>query len=216
MRQATLHSALLLSGIVCVAVVLLATTWALTRPGIETAAQALLRTSLQQVLDADRHDNDLAVDRVRVRAVALGGDRMQSVYRARQGETPVALILTTTAADGYSGAIDLLVACDAAGRTLGVRVMAHRETPGLGDAIEAQRSEWIHQFDDLPLAALSNGSASPEIDGGVDLISGATITTRTVTEAVHRTVVWARQHRKALFETPRGRTLKFPRPAPDA
>ena len=216
MKPVMLRSALLLAGIVCLAVVVLGTTWTLTRPGIEAAGQDLLRESLQQVLGASGHDNALAADRIQVRAAALGSRRVQSVYRARRGGTPVALVITSSAPDGYTGAIDLLVACDTDGRTLGVRVLAHRETPGLGDVIEGRRSDWIRQFDNLPLVALSSVPVSPARESGVDLMTGATITTQAVTDAVQRTVVWALSRKTVLFNTPRGRTLAFPRAASGA
>ena len=61
-------------------------------------------------------------------------------------------MLDVVAPDGYAGAIGLLVAVDRDGRVLGVRVTRHGETPGLGDDIEVQRSDWITRFTGRALA----------------------------------------------------------------
>ncbi len=68
------------------------------------------------------------------------------MYLARKNGEPVAAALETTALDGYSGAIHLLVGTDFHGTVLGTRVTEHHETPGLGDKIETRISDWITYF----------------------------------------------------------------------
>src|SRR5690606_27704839 len=93
-------------------------------------------------------------------------------YRASRGDTPVALILPATAGDGYGGPIELLVAVEPDGTLLGVHLVAHRETPGLGARIEPRRSDWLRQFRGVgPWALRSDG-------GQVDQLTGATVTSR--------------------------------------
>ncbi|HEY5791334.1 MAG TPA: RnfABCDGE type electron transport complex subunit G, partial [Gammaproteobacteria bacterium] len=108
-----------------------------------------------------------------------------------------------TAPDGYSGAIRMLVGIRADGRVAGVRVISHKETPGLGDKIEPGKSDWSRSF--VGRALGNPGSASWRVrkDGGVfDQFTGATITPRAVVAAVHRALLYYRDHREALFALP--------------
>jgi hypothetical protein len=96
----------------------------------------------------------------RSRGAALAGQRRPlAVWRARRGDAPAALVFEAEAADGYAGSIRLRIGVDADGRISGVRVTAHRETPGLGDGIEAERSDWITRFDGARSATRRSGLA---------------------------------------------------------
>jgi Na+-translocating ferredoxin:NAD+ oxidoreductase RnfG subunit len=100
------------------------------------------------------------------------------------GLEPVRLLRTR--ARGYGGDIELVLAIDATAMLRGVRVTAHQETPGIGDAIEAGKSDWVHRFDGLP----ADVTRRPWTDTGapVDAITGATITSRAVVDAVRATL----------------------------
>lgn len=176
-----------------------------TRERIESNERAYLLRSLNDVLPAGRYDNVLFEDTIRVTdAELLGSEQPITVYRARQGATPVAAILTPVAPDGYSGAIKLLVGVDYDGVLTGVRVVAHRETPGLGDAIEATRSGWIRRFEGLSLDEPPQAAWAVKRDGGdFDQFTGATVTPRAVVKAVRNTLLYFAQHRDALFEPSR-------------
>jgi len=108
-------------------------------------------------------------------------------WPARRDDTVTAVVLEVTAAEGYVGPIELLVGIERSGTVTGVRVASHRETPGLGDAIEAGRSDWITGFDELSLRRPPPSDWALRRDGGdIDQISGATVTSRAVTAAVRR------------------------------
>ena len=77
----------------------------------------------------------------------LPGNDPAIIYRAYSGSTPVAALFAVTAPGGYAGPIRILVGVDAGGAVTGVRILEHRETPGLGDGIDSSRSAWVHQFD---------------------------------------------------------------------
>ena len=84
---------------------------------------------------------------------------------------------------GYNGEIKLLIGIAPDHKTLlGVRVLAHKETPGLGDKIEARIHPWILQFAGK---TLENTRFAVKKDGGdIDSFTGATITPRAVTNQV--------------------------------
>lgn len=183
-----------------VATTLLAGTHALTRDQIAAATQARLLRELSAVLPPTAYDNQLTADTFELDEPALGG--RSTVYRARQGQTPVAVILSVRAPDGYSGAIDLLVGVDRSGRLTGVRVTAHRETPGLGDKIDTRKSDWILGFTGRSLDDPPRDRWGVRKDGGVfDQFTGATITPRAVVKAVARALELVAE-RPALFFPP--------------
>lgn len=190
-------NALILGGFALASVALVAATWFATRDTIAAARRAALEASLNALVPAARYDNHPAEDVLRL---APPGAPPLTVYRARKGGVPVAVLATVTAPDGYSGPIQLLVGVWADGRLAGVRVLAHKETPGLGDAIEVERSPWIHGFDGRSLDDPPRARWKVRKDGGdFDQFTGATITPRAVVKAVQGFLDYYAGHREALF-----------------
>jgi electron transport complex protein RnfG len=174
---------------------------AITEDRIADNERALLLTRLNEILPVDDYDNNLATDiNVVSAADLLGSDEPLTIYRARQDGKPVAAIFTTVAPDGYSGSIRLLVGVYMNGKLAGVRVIQHKETPGLGDKIDTSRSNWVLSFDDRSLTNPEFGQWAVKPDGGeFDSFTGATITPRAVVKAVRDTLVYFQQHQEQLF-----------------
>lgn len=163
----------------------------LTKETIADQAASQQNALFQQVIPADRYNNDLLKSCYLVTAPELGKGP-HKVYIARQGEQAVAAVLEATAPDGYSGAIQLLVGADFSGTVLGSRVTEHHETPGLGDKIELRISDWITHFAGKTIEGDSDPSWAVKKDGGqFDQFTGATITPRAVVNAVKRAGLYA-------------------------
>jgi len=198
---AMLRAALTLGLFAAVGVFLVALTHAGTRDRIaEVERQALLR-NLHAVIRPEAHDNDPTADVIEVQdPLFLGAEGPVPVYRARLAGQPVAAILTPVAPDGYAGAIRLIVAVYYDGTVAGVRVLSHRETPGLGDLLEERRSPWITRFAGCSLGDPPAEQWKVKRDGGAfDQFTGATITPRSVVKAVRHTLEYVRAHRETLF-----------------
>lgn len=181
-RDGLAYQALLLGAFTLVAAVLLVLGDLLTRDAIAQRRAEDLAASLGQVIPARLHDNDLLASSLRLSA--LGDEDGVLVYRALAGleVTGVAFQMTGR---GYAGDIEVLLGIDAAGRILGVRVLAHAETPGLGDRIELAKDDWILGFDGRSLGDPPAERWRVRKDGGeFDQFSGATITPRAVVDAV--------------------------------
>ncbi len=163
--------------------------------------RALLK-SLNELVPGEQYDNDIYTDILYVQNnELLGTETTVPVYRARKGGWPVAAVLATVATDGYNGNIHLLVAIKLDGTLSGVRVVQHRETPGLGDAIEAERSDWILGFVDKSLTTPGEKNWKVKRDGGeFDQFTGATITPRAVVKAVKKALLYYRAYGHILFE----------------
>ena len=169
-----------------------------TAEQIAANERAAMLRNLNQILPADSYDNDLLEDSLQLEAdERLGQEQASTAYVARKNGNISAIIFSVIAPDGYSGAIKLLVGVNADGSLAGVRVVGHRETPGLGDAIEAERSDWIRSFDGKSLQNPGPRGWAVKRDGGVfDQFTGATITPRAVVKAVHQTLIYFDRHKK--------------------
>jgi len=185
-----------------VGVALVAITQLETSERIADNERQMLLRSLHALIPRDQLDNDIASDTLQVAPSSrLGTSQPSLVYRARKHGRPVAAVFNPVAPDGYSGNINLLVGVYHDGRVAGVRVVRHSETPGLGDAIESRKSDWILGFNgkslDNPLSELWK----VQRDGGeFDQITGATITPRAVVKAVKNTLEYFQANRETLFQ----------------
>ncbi len=197
-----LITASLLTGFAIVGVTIVAVTQNNTHELIaENQRQELLRM-LNELVPPSVYDNNPAQDVIAVRhRPLLGTPKDVTVYRARHGETPVAVVMTPVAPDGYSGNIGLLIAIDCQSNALmGVRVLWHKETPGLGDWIETEKSDWILSFTGHSLTDPDELGWRVEKDGGIfDQVTGATITPRAVVKAVYNTLKYYDQHKADLL-----------------
>jgi electron transport complex protein RnfG len=202
--RAMLRAALVLAGFSAAGVALVALTQAGTRERIAEVERQVLLRNLHAVVSPDLHDNDPTRDVMEVLdPVRLGTDLPVTVYRARREGRPVAAILTPVAPDGYSGRIRLMVAVKHDGTLAGVRVLAHQETPGLGDYIEERRSDWITRFAGRSLTSPPPERWKVKRDGGdFDQFTGATITPRAVVKAVRNTLELFQARRDVLFTPP--------------
>ena len=201
LRQYMTRSALILGLFALVGGGLVAYIYQLTKPHIEEAERAYTLRSLHAVIDPSLHDNDIFRDMITVRdPELLGTDKPVPVFRARRNGKPVAVAIMSVAPDGYGGPIKLLVGIYADGTIAGVRVLSHKETPGLGDSIEERRSDWILSFNGHSLRNPEQKGWHVQRDGGMfDQFTGATITPRAVVKAVYNTLKYYQRHKERLF-----------------
>ncbi|MCL6417400.1 electron transport complex subunit RsxG [Aestuariirhabdus sp. Z084] len=180
---------------------LIALTYVLTQQRIIEQVRAYEVKALNEIIPEEQHDNDLLSTLVMVDDLPLLGlDGQHKAYIAFDQSTPIAAILPVWAPDGYNGRISLLVGIRNNGELAAVRVITHRETPGLGDAIDTKVSDWIHQFEGLSLDNTESHAWAVKKDGGqFDQFTGATITPRAIVTAVQRSLVYFRAHRETLF-----------------
>ncbi|HIQ54027.1 electron transport complex subunit RsxG [Halopseudomonas pachastrellae] len=190
-------------GLFAVATVgMIAVTQQTTAERISEAQRRVQLSALNEIVPHDQHDNDLLTDSFSVQdRQYLSLSAPADAYRARQGERVSAVILPVVAPDGYSGRIDLLVGIRADGSIAGVRSVSHRETPGLGDKIDAGKSQWILSFNGKSLSMPIPEQWAVKKDGGqFDQFTGATITPRAVVKAVYQALTYFDEHRTALLQ----------------
>lgn len=194
-RKRTGYQAGLLGGFATMAAVLLVMSNMVTHSDIEARQREDLMASLDQVIPPNLHDNDLLAD-TRVVSTDAGP---RTVYRAMRDKVVTALAYQITGY-GYAGAIEILMGVNDKGEILGVRVLSHSETPGLGDQIETAKSNWIFGFNKLSLDNTPLKDWAVKKDGGrFDQFSGATITPRGVVKAVKEGLEFFRANKGQLL-----------------
>lgn len=199
-----LRTGVVLFAFAVVATSLLVFTFNRTQPNIERNQQAAKLSLLNQVLPHSLYDNDLLSSQRSVPPDSqLGTQQPSAMWVARRGDAVTAVALEAIATDGYSGDIYLLIGIDINGGLTGVRVTSHRETPGLGDYIDRQKSPWIDQFTGKSLSLPASKLWEVAKDGGAfDARAGATITPRAVVKAVRSTLDYFARNRKAIVALP--------------
>ena len=175
-----------------------------TKAQIDLEVRRAEARQLLEIFPPDTHDNDIVDDVFEVAAetALLGTRETRQGYRVRQGNKVIGVILPATARDGYSGDIRALIGVRLDGSVAGVRVVAHRETPGLGDKVDLRKSDWILDFNERSLSNPVLAGWNVEKEGGVfDQFTGATVTPRAVILATRRALEYATLNAATLFET---------------
>lgn len=167
-----------------------------------------LLKKLNNIIPADSYNNDLLLDTITLDAETLLGTKEETLaYRARKDEQNIAVVLSSIAPGGYNGPINLLVGIYTDGTVAGVRVVKHRETPGLGDVVSITHSDWILGFNGKSLQQPISRQWKVKRDGGVfDQFTGATITPRAVVKAVHDALLYYENNSTMLFSKKSGVT----------
>jgi len=191
-----------LTAFALVGTAILAYIFIITRAPIE-ASEAEARLALfSQILPHDSYNNDLLKSELTIPPNPLLGNRVPSKANiAKLGDTTVGVILEAIAHDGYAGDIKLLLAIRADGSISGVRVLAHKETPGLGDYIEVERNAWITLFSNESLTKTAAKDWAVIKDGGkFEYMAGATITPRAVVKAISKALQFFNENKTLLLE----------------
>lgn len=201
--QSVLRSSIGLGIFAIVTAGVIAVTQISTKESIAENIRQSQTRSLYEILPADQIDNDLLNDTLTLPASALLGNKeaIQIYVGRKEGET-VALLFPVTNPNGYSGNIDLLVGVKRNGELAGVRVLNHKETPGLGDKVETAKSSWIKDFAGMSLDNPGPNAWKVKKDGGqIDQFTGATITPRAVVNQTRAVLEYFAEHKDRLLET---------------
>ena len=204
--KASVITALNLLVFALVGTALLALTYQFTHEPIARSEEQEKLKLVTQIAPSETYDNDIIKDNVQLAAdTLLGNDDTTVAYLGRLKDQPSIAVLQVIAPDGYSGKISLIISIrsdgQGNGKIGGVRVISHKETPGLGDYIEIAKNKWITVFDGKSLDDPKDSDWKVKKDGGqFDYMAGATITPRAVVKAVHKALQYFAQHREEMFK----------------
>lgn len=196
-RKSVTYQAILLGGSTLVATTILSFGNLATKNEIALRLEEDLKASISQVVAAELYDNDLLASTVI--ETNSDGDSVV-VYQAIQNSSVTAVIFEVSEY-GYSGQIRSILAVAPDGSVLGVRVLAHSETPGLGDKIEVEKHDWILGFNGLSARNPTQSGWAVRKDGGqFDQFTGATITPRAVVNSIRAGLEFFEENRQVLLQ----------------
>lgn len=198
-------NSLLLAVFALITAVILASTDRLTEDRIAESERLAAQKALFEIIPVERHNNDLLMDIQPIPekywstlGLELGGD----IHIARFDGEPVAAIIPSITPEGYSGDIAMIVGVNFDGSIAGVRVVEHRETPGLGDKVDLRKSDWILSFNDKSLSNPKPDAWNVKKEkGDFDQFTGATITPRAVIHQIAKTLEYFSQDKERLLNT---------------
>jgi electron transport complex protein RnfG len=190
----------ILGGFGLLGTTLVAFTHDATRARITENQRVVFERQLHELISPGSFDNNVMGDVINISEPAALNAKTTRVYRATKEGRPVAAIFSPVKARGYAGPIRLIVAVRLDGTLAGVRVLSHKETPGLGDKIDLAHSDWVLGFTDRSLANPGSEAWKVRKDGGAfDQFTGATITARGVTRAILAVLQYFEANRDKLF-----------------
>lgn len=183
---------------------LVALTWQLTADRIAANEKEWLERSLQPALAGLFFDGSVTESMITIPSPHdLPGSDAAIIYRVYASDKPVAALFVVSARDGYAGPIRLLIGIAMDGSVTGVRVLEHKETPGMGDRIESTKSDWVLQFDGHSLKDPEPAGWAIKGDGGqFDQLTGASVTPRSIIRAIKETLTWFEANRVSVFAAP--------------
>ena len=188
------------TAVVAIAAAMVRASYDFSKDRIAANERARLTRSLNSVLDAAIRGHDLRTVRLAVSDALLREDGPVDVFVALEADRPAAAIFASVAPHGYNAEIRTLIGVSPTGIVTGVRAVSHRETPGLGDAIDVAKGPWITRFDGTSLAMPARELWAVDKDeGAFDTITGATVTSRAMVKVVKDTLLYFEQHRDELF-----------------
>lgn len=166
----------------------------LTKEKIDNAIAEQQIALLSQVISPNLYDNNLLESCYTLDKNQAKNTSITQICEAKKQEKTVAYAYETIAPDGYSGDIRFLVGLTPTGEVLGVRVLEHKETPGLGDKIELRISDWILSFNGQKISSHNQAEWAVKKDGGkFDQFAGATITPRAIINQIKHSALFILQ-----------------------
>lgn len=201
-KKAALKNAFILGLFALVSTGLIAITHLLTKDKIAAEVELSLIRKLSEIVEPNNYNNDVYNSCILVHHPSnIGSTSYGKVYRMRYDNINYGLMMTLVSPDGYSGPIEIAMAIKTSGEIIGINILSHKETPGLGDKIERKKSHWLNQFNGLSLSGLNKKDWQVKKDGGhFDALTGATITPRAVITSVYKGLQFIQRSDNNLYE----------------
>ena len=195
-RNAFILAAFAIICSACVALIFI-----FTQPKIMAQEQQARLNILNQLIPSDSYNNDIVASCFMVRSDEyLGRGESHRVFVARKDNRPISLMIESSTLLGYGGEIKLAVGINDKGQLTGVQIIHHTETPGLGDKIQPNKSDWLLSFIGKSYQPSNQQRWEVKKNGGdFDAFTGATITPRAVVLAVKDTLIYFSDNKFKLF-----------------
>lgn len=189
-----IKNTLILTAITVVSGCLLGLVYEITKAPIaaaqEAAKQEAYRTVLEEAKEfvAEEKFSDTEAAKLLTKAGISGTDIDEVVIAKNDAGEVLGYVITATSHEGYGGDIQISVGMLADGTVKGIEMLSISETAGLG--MKAKEPDFKEQFKDKLVSMFSVTKSGSSNDSEIDALSGATITSNAVTNAVNSAIVY--------------------------
>lgn len=159
------------------AAVLLTLVHEVTKKPIQEARERLIAESIKNVI-ATEFDNDPFAEKITVRR----DNTRYTLYPARNKGYVTSIVMQSSSNKGFGGRMDVIVGFLLDGTVSGYKVIAHKETPGLGSKV----GEAAFQKNVIGRSPALESFKLRQDGGEVDAVTGATISSRALLDAIQR------------------------------
>ena len=161
------------------------------QPLIDKNIDTFFKTRLELLANKVIYDNDIVASEKILKVKLHGVLQKIKLYFARKNGKNIAYLIEHTYPNGYSGDILILTAVSIDKKIIGLRVINHTETAGLGDKIDTNKSSWIMQFDDV---YYNSDHWHLKQNSQFDAITGATITSKAILNSTNELIQYLQQN----------------------
>ena len=182
---------------------LLVVTFINTNPRAQKEASLYEEKKLLEILSPYSFTNSIIKESITLPVNTHAGiEDGSKAYLGKQNQGIIAILLPITVAEGYGGEIKMLVGVSSQREILGIKILSHHETIGLGDKIERNKSDWIRSFRGRSIKNTDPNEWNVKKDGGdFDQLTGATITSRSIIFAIRRVLNYIEDNYEVLFNS---------------
>lgn len=180
-------NALILTAITLVSGLLLGGVYEITKEPIQASKEKAKQEAYKSVMsDAEEFETDNSFDEKKAEKI-LEKNKINGCYLSEvavgkdKSGKEIGYVITSTSKEGYGGEIQISVGVSMDGTVTGIEILSINETAGLG--MQAIEPAFKKQFENVKTDKFEVKKDNPK--GNVDALSGATITTRAVTNAVN-------------------------------
>ncbi len=187
MNKKIVHDALILTAFTLVLGFVLGLVYEITKEPIAAADAATAQAAYKEVFqDADSFDKDAALSLMEENGF---NDEIKDVQTAKGSDgSTLGYVITVLAKDGSQANITFSVGIANDGTVNGYSITSIAETPGLGD--KAKNEEFYGQFQGKQTERFEVVKQAPASDSEIESISGATITSKAVTNGVNASITY--------------------------
>lgn len=122
----------------------------------------------------------------------FAGCTINDVLSVVDGDTVIGYVVSSTTPIGYGGDVQIAVGISTDGSLTGFDVISQNETPGFG--ANCEEDSFKSQFAGKLAVILNYTKSGSASDTEIDALSGATITTNAITQAVNAAIIFYQQN----------------------
>lgn len=176
----TLKLALILFLITAISATVLAVSNDITAPKIAEADRMKDEQAKMEILPEGKEFKPL--DEGKLNEIKTSFNNVLEVFEAYNGNDLVGYTIKTVV-NGYGGEIEFMTGISTEGKIMGIKILNHGETPGLG--ANATKSYFTESFKNKSVDGEITASKNPSGDSEVQALTSATRTTDAILDGVN-------------------------------